>query len=74
MFANNIELPPPLYFQNYREKHYPNARIVGGEEAVPNSLPYQVALITEFSTGRAFCGGSLIRPDVVLTAAHCIDG
>ncbi|KAI9558950.1 chymotrypsin-like protein [Daphnia sinensis] len=45
-------------------------RIVGGTEAVPNSLPWQVAL---FIDDQYFCGGSLISPDWVLTAAHCAD-
>jgi len=45
-------------------------RIVGGTEAAPNSLPWQVAL---FIDDQYFCGGSLISPDWVLTAAHCAD-
>lgn len=45
-------------------------RIVGGNEAVPNSLPWQVAL---FIDGQYFCGGSLISNEWVLTAAHCAD-
>lgn len=42
--------------------------IVGGVEAVPGEFPFIVSL--RDSSGH-FCGGSLILPDVVLTAAHC---
>lgn len=42
--------------------------IVGGNVAQKNEAPYIVSL--QDSTGHA-CGGSLIAPDVVLTAAHC---
>nr|CAH0106510.1 unnamed protein product [Daphnia galeata] len=45
-------------------------RIVGGTEAVPHSLPWQVAL---FIDDQYFCGGSLISNEWVLTAAHCAD-
>lgn len=45
-------------------------QVVGGVETVPNSRPYQVALLMN---GRQGCGGTLISPDWVLTAAHCLD-
>lgn len=39
-------------------------RIVGGDTADPTRYPYYTAL-------NSACGGSLIWPDVVLSAAHC---
>ncbi|XP_025835883.1 brachyurin-like [Agrilus planipennis] len=47
-------------------------KIVGGNEAARNSLPYQVALILNHNKGGYFCGGSLITKRYVLTAAHCL--
>ena len=44
-------------------------RIVGGEEVKLGRYPYQVGLVRSF--GRPFCGGSLIAPQWVLSAAHC---
>jgi len=49
-------------------------RIVGGTVAVPNSIPFQVGLTSAPSGTRPYCGGSLISPNYVLTAAHCTQG
>jgi secreted trypsin-like serine protease len=52
-------------------------RIVGGEEAKFAENPWQVALVirAEPSNARAqFCGGSIITPEWIITAAHCVDG
>lgn len=48
-------------------------RIVGGEPARPGEFPWQVSIGFERADGSifSFCGGSLIAPDWVLTAAHC---
>nr|XP_023969217.1 kallikrein-14-like [Chrysemys picta bellii] len=43
-------------------------RVVGGRNCLFGSRPYQVALLRN---GRIYCGGSLIAPKWVLTAAHC---
>ncbi|XP_072949846.1 transmembrane protease serine 9-like [Epargyreus clarus] len=50
-----------------------STRIAGGDIAERNSRPFQVALYLRVgTTGElGFCGGSLVHPQWVLTAAHC---
>ncbi|XP_007457640.1 PREDICTED: plasminogen-like isoform X5 [Lipotes vexillifer] len=48
-------------------------RVVGGCVAAPHSWPWQVSLRKRFPSRSHFCGGTLISPEWVLTAAHCLD-
>ncbi|XP_069319930.1 granzyme H-like isoform X2 [Eulemur rufifrons] len=45
--------------------------IIGGHEARPHSRPYMAYLQIWHQGTRKRCGGSLVREDFVLTAAHC---
>ncbi|XP_053853355.1 chymotrypsin-C-like isoform X2 [Vidua macroura] len=50
-----------------------HSRVVGGEDAVAHSWPWQISLQYRHSGSWShFCGGTLIAPQWVLTAAHCI--
>ncbi|ALC41572.1 Ser8 [Drosophila busckii] len=47
----------------------PDGRIVGGAATTIEQHPWQVSLMRH---GRHFCGGSLIKFNIVVTAAHCL--
>ncbi|XP_011211648.2 chymotrypsin-2 [Bactrocera dorsalis] len=46
-------------------------RIVGGDEVALGAIPYQVAIKNTF--GEFVCGGSIVAPEWILTAGHCMD-
>jgi len=45
------------------------SRIINGEEVVPHSFPWQVSI--KGKVDEHYCGGSILSPNWVLTAAHC---
>ena len=51
--------------------HRAHSSVVGGSRADPAQWPYAVAI---FRKGHLHCGGSVIGPARVLTAAHCVNG
>ncbi|CEJ81187.1 hypothetical protein VHEMI01331 [[Torrubiella] hemipterigena] len=44
--------------------------IVGGKDTDIKDVPYQI----QFDAGGAFCGGSIINKNTILTAGHCVEG
>lgn len=49
-------------------------RIIKGFPAKLGQFPWQAGIFHIRNNRAAFCGGSLIHPKWVLTAAHCIYG
>ncbi|XP_051516806.1 complement factor I-like [Myxocyprinus asiaticus] len=52
-----------------RPSHQRRKRLVGGEEALPTQIQWQVAIQDE---GSIHCGGAYLGGCWVLTAAHCV--
>ncbi len=50
--------------------------IVGGGPAPPGAYPWAASLVFRDEPAEVgnYCGASLIKPKVVLTAAHCVEG
>jgi trypsin len=68
--SDPIEVPDFAPFNGEKQP-----KIVGGEDAYIEDVPYQVSLrILNETTGIAShtCGGFIITSDAIVTAAHCI--
>lgn len=48
-----------------------DGRIIGGESTTIQQFPYQVSLR---HNGFHFCGGSIYKSNIIITAAHCVKG
>jgi V8-like Glu-specific endopeptidase len=48
-------------------------RIVGGTNALLNEFPWRIGMKNSLNGG-VFCGGSIISPNYIMTAAHCTAG
>ncbi|XP_033834500.1 coagulation factor IXb isoform X1 [Periophthalmus magnuspinnatus] len=73
--TDNITLWYGPKLRNRTRKGNSDHRIVGGDEATPGQIPWQVALMDRRQGGdRAlpFCGASLLSDVWVITAAHCL--
>lgn len=50
------------------------SRIIGGQASSEGVWPWQVSLqFNRWEPSGHFCGGSLIHPQFVITAAHCVN-
>lgn len=70
-----VFLFPPLACSNGSANPEKSKRIVGGHEAEPGAWPWMTAVVRAGGDSiydSQYCGGTLIHPRWVLTAAHCV--
>jgi Trypsin len=67
--TTTLESDDGRYLRNNRIQQDDRSLIVGGTDAQLGRFPWFVALVNH--SNETVCGGTLIAPDVVLTAAHC---
>lgn len=61
------------FLADYRQeqrKARDSAKVVGGEESMPGSWPWLVAI---YQDGVFHCGGVILNEFWVMSAAHCVD-
>lgn len=74
VFARTLQALSPDKMRDMRALRRP--RIIGGAPATEFQNPFQVALLLRGIANNAdaqFCGGTLVAPNRVVTAAHCSD-
>lgn len=58
-----------VFLGDFKARGLPSGRIVGGVATTIEKHPWQVSIQV---FGNHICGGSIIKSDIILTAAHCI--
>ncbi|GLX80291.1 hypothetical protein tinsulaeT_36310 [Thalassotalea insulae] len=72
LMSTSVLADKPANFKVNTNKLAGPLKIVGGEEVKPHALPYQASI--QDLNGSHFCGGSIVGQDLILTAAHCMEG